>query len=252
MLEQQGYAGVFAVSDDLDRAVDGADYVLVQIRVGGQQARLTDETMPLACGCIGQETTGAGGLGKALRTVLVVLQIAERARELVEGGSLFWVFRGEVLCRQRLIDVRPYVDQSGIGRCQLVLDPNLSAVGDSIPNYWKQQYVLDPFDPNLGSKDSDGDGMNNLQEYLAGTDPTNSVSAFRISSITRLGNDVRVTWFMGSGKTNALQFAGGSGFTTNFVDLFTVTNTVGSGTNYLDIGGATNMPARFYRVRLVP
>jgi hypothetical protein len=41
-------------------------------------------------------------------------------------------------------------------------------------------------------------------------------------------------------------------FTNNFAATFTVTNTVGSVTNYLDIGGATNMPARFYRVRLVP
>ncbi len=80
MLDRQGYAGTFAVSGDLDRAVEGADYVLVQIRVGGQAARLTDETMPLACGCIGQETTGAGGLAKALRTVPVVLEIAQHVR----------------------------------------------------------------------------------------------------------------------------------------------------------------------------
>jgi 6-phospho-beta-glucosidase len=80
MLDRQGYAGAFAVSADLDRAVAGADYVLVQIRVGGQAARLADETMPLACGCIGQETTGAGGLAKALRTVPVVLEIAQRVR----------------------------------------------------------------------------------------------------------------------------------------------------------------------------
>jgi 6-phospho-beta-glucosidase len=85
MLDRQGYAGAFAVSDDLDRAVAAADYVLVQIRVGGQQARLTDETIPLACGCIGQETTGAGGLAKALRTVPVVLEIAERVRELSDA-----------------------------------------------------------------------------------------------------------------------------------------------------------------------
>jgi 6-phospho-beta-glucosidase len=80
MLDRQGYAGAFAVSADLDRAVAGADYVLVQIRVGGQAARLADETTPLACGCIGQETTGAGGLAKALRTVPVVLEIAQRVR----------------------------------------------------------------------------------------------------------------------------------------------------------------------------
>jgi 6-phospho-beta-glucosidase len=81
MLDRQGYRGSLAVTDDLDHAVDGADFVLVQIRVGGQSARLADETFPLPCGCIGQETTGAGGLAKALRTVPVVLEIAERVRE---------------------------------------------------------------------------------------------------------------------------------------------------------------------------
>lgn len=82
MLERQGYDGKLIVTRDLDRALDGADFVLIQIRVGGQEARLSDETVPLACGCIGQETTGAGGLAKALRTVPVVLGIAERVREL--------------------------------------------------------------------------------------------------------------------------------------------------------------------------
>ena len=82
MLERQGFEGELTVTGELDRALDGADFVLLQIRVGGQAARLSDETVPLACGCIGQETTGAGGLGKALRTVPVVLEIAERVREL--------------------------------------------------------------------------------------------------------------------------------------------------------------------------
>jgi 6-phospho-beta-glucosidase len=86
MLARQGYAGAVEVTDDLDRAVDGADFVLVQIRVGGQAARLVDETAPLLCGCIGQETTGAGGLAKALRTVPVVLEIAERVRNRSNGA----------------------------------------------------------------------------------------------------------------------------------------------------------------------
>ena len=55
--------------------------MLLQLRVGGQAARQRDETWPLEYGCIGQETTGAGGLAKALRTVPVVLDIAERARQ---------------------------------------------------------------------------------------------------------------------------------------------------------------------------
>ncbi len=89
MLSAAGYPGKLDVTDDLDRALDGASFVLVQLRVGGQAARLTDETVPLACGCIGQETTGAGGLGKALRTVPVVLEIAARARELAADGA--WI-----------------------------------------------------------------------------------------------------------------------------------------------------------------
>jgi 6-phospho-beta-glucosidase len=82
MLGRQGFEGLLEVTGDLDTAVAGADYVLIQIRVGGQEARLRDETMPLACGCIGQETTGAGGFAKAMRTVPVVLEIAERVRAL--------------------------------------------------------------------------------------------------------------------------------------------------------------------------
>ncbi|MGW0826281.1 6-phospho-beta-glucosidase [Streptomyces sp. NPDC002845] len=77
---RQGHGGRIVTTDDLDHAVDGADAVLLQLRVGGQAARDEDETWPLECGCVGQETTGAGGLAKALRTVPVVLDIAERVR----------------------------------------------------------------------------------------------------------------------------------------------------------------------------
>jgi len=62
--------------------------VVIQLRVGGQRARISDETFPLACGCVGQETTGAGGFAKALRTVPVVLDVARRARELVPDAWL--------------------------------------------------------------------------------------------------------------------------------------------------------------------
>ena len=54
-----------------------ASFVLVQLRVGGQAARFTDETLPHRFGCIGQETTGPGGFAKALRTVPVVLALAD-------------------------------------------------------------------------------------------------------------------------------------------------------------------------------
>ncbi|MFE2252080.1 family 4 glycosyl hydrolase, partial [Streptomyces lavendulae] len=80
ILARQGHPGTVTTTSDLDAGVAGADAVLLQLRVGGQAARLQDETWPLECGCVGQETTGAGGLAKALRTVPVVLDIAERVR----------------------------------------------------------------------------------------------------------------------------------------------------------------------------
>ncbi|MBG0855208.1 6-phospho-beta-glucosidase [Streptomyces spinoverrucosus] len=80
ILARQGHGGRVVTTADLDAGVEGADAVLLQLRVGGQAARQQDETWPLECGCVGQETTGAGGLAKALRTVPVVLDIAERVR----------------------------------------------------------------------------------------------------------------------------------------------------------------------------
>lgn len=138
----------------------------------------------------------------------------------------------------------------------LMLGTNLDADGDGLPNGWEQAYGLDPLNAANANADNDGDGMSNLQEYLAGTDPTNSASVLRITAITRQGNDVRVTWTMGPGRTNALQatvtLLGGNYSTNTFADIFTVTNTVGTATNYLDVGAATNVPSRYYRARLVP
>jgi 6-phospho-beta-glucosidase len=72
---------------DLDRALDGADFVFGQIRVGKMPARILDEKIPLKYNLLGQETTGAGGFMKALRTVPVIMDIAERMKRLSERGA---------------------------------------------------------------------------------------------------------------------------------------------------------------------
>jgi 6-phospho-beta-glucosidase len=118
MLQRQGYPGELTVTGELDRALDGADFVLIQIRVGGQSARLRDETVPLACGCIGQETTGAGGLAKALRTVPVVLEIAERARDRAAQGAWIVDFTNPVgIVTRALLDA----GHRAIGLCNVAI-----------------------------------------------------------------------------------------------------------------------------------
>lgn len=58
----------------------------------------------------------------------VTRMVPKRADELLDGGSLYWVIRGQLACRQALVAVRPFTDGEGIGRCQLVLDPEVTPV----------------------------------------------------------------------------------------------------------------------------
>ena len=89
MLARQGWAGRVVQTTDRDTAIDGADFVLIQLRVGGQRARLGDETLPPRFDLIGQETVGVGGFAKALRTVPVVLELAEAVAR--RSASRAWI-----------------------------------------------------------------------------------------------------------------------------------------------------------------
>jgi 6-phospho-beta-glucosidase len=118
ILERQGYRGALALTGALDGALEGASFVLIQLRVGGQAARLNDETIPAACGCVGQETTGAGGLAKAMRTVPVVLETAERARELAADDAWIIDFTNPVgIVTRSLLDA----GHRAIGLCNVAI-----------------------------------------------------------------------------------------------------------------------------------
>jgi 6-phospho-beta-glucosidase len=76
------------LTGDRRRALEGADFVITQLRVGGQAARHGDEQLGRRHHLVGQETTGVGGFAKALRTVPVVLDIAHDMRELAPNATL--------------------------------------------------------------------------------------------------------------------------------------------------------------------
>ena len=105
MLARAGWGGSLRQTGRREDAVDGADFVVVQLRVGGQAMRLVDETLPLEFGCVGQETTGPGGFAKALRTVPVVLELADETARRAAPGAWFVDFTNPVgIVTQALLD----------------------------------------------------------------------------------------------------------------------------------------------------
>jgi 6-phospho-beta-glucosidase len=118
MLERGAFPGRLALTGRLEEALDGADFVIVQLRVGGQAQRLVDETLPLEFGCIGQETTGPGGFAKALRTVPVVLHIAEETARRAAPGAWLVDFTNPVgIVTQALLDQ----GHRAIGLCNVAI-----------------------------------------------------------------------------------------------------------------------------------
>jgi 6-phospho-beta-glucosidase len=118
MLARLGWPGELVLTSDTDRAIEGADFVLIQLRVGGQATRLIDETLPPRFGTIGQETTGAGGFAKALRTVPVVLDLAERVNRRAAKDAWIVDFTNPVgIVSQALLDE----GHRAIGLCNVAI-----------------------------------------------------------------------------------------------------------------------------------
>ncbi len=132
---------------------------------------------------------------------------------------------------------------------------------------WQNQYfncyTCPQAQPNA---DPYGKGISNTNQFLMGLNPTNSASTFKIITLARSTSDMTVTWKtaggdasgnFGHGKTNVLEYTTGTsngGYTNNFVStgITNIINTLGDVVTFAtDVGGATNKPARYYRVRFL-
>jgi 6-phospho-beta-glucosidase len=118
IMARYGHPAVVRWTADLDDGADGAGAVLFQLRVGGQAARHRDETWPLDCGCVGQETTGAGGLAKALRTVPLVLDLAERTMRRASPSAYLIDFTNPVGIVTRALLTSGY---RAVGLCNVAI-----------------------------------------------------------------------------------------------------------------------------------
>ncbi len=93
--------------------------------------------MKLAVGCdsvadltawIKQRIKQKKARGEKPEHIHTTRMVPKRTDELLDGGSLYWVIRGQIACREELIAIRPFVDKDGIGRCRLVLRPKVIVV----------------------------------------------------------------------------------------------------------------------------
>jgi hypothetical protein len=140
------------------------------------------------------------------------------------------------------------------------LPPFFDADGDGLPNYWELQNGFDPFDQLTGVEDADGDGLDNYVEYLAGTDPRDPTDPFRITAIGKESDNIRITWEFLTPPANPYEHCvvEASPTVTGTWTAVSASITLPSGffdiasTDFVETGGATNFPSRFYRVRLVP
>jgi 6-phospho-beta-glucosidase len=166
MLDRGGHPARLTSTLSLEEGAEGAAAVLIQLRVGGQAARVVDEALPLRCGCIGQETTGFGGLAKALRTVPVVLDIADRVRALAPDAWIVDFTNPVGIVTKALLDA----GHKAVGLCSaaMVFQRHFAKVLDVAPETVELDHVgLNHLTWELGVRAGDRDVLHELTGDLA-------------------------------------------------------------------------------------
>ena len=128
MVEAAGAPFTVHLTTDQREAVKGANYVLTQLRVGWMAARREDEYLGLRHGLIGQETTGVGGMAKALRTIPVILKIAADMRELAPDALLVNFTNPAGLNTEALSRYAP--DVQAVGVCNVPITTKMRMLKD--------------------------------------------------------------------------------------------------------------------------
>lgn len=81
------------------------------------------ETISDLVGWVEEQRALCHRLGQPEETRHTTRMVPKRIDEIVDGGSLYWVIKGQISCRQQFLDIRPFTDRDGIGRCHLVMEP---------------------------------------------------------------------------------------------------------------------------------
>jgi len=148
IVEHSGAPFKVLLSTDQRQAVEGSSYVIAQLRVGMMEARRADEYLGRSHGLIGQETTGVGGMAKALRTIPVILSIAKDMAELALGALLVNFTNPSGLVTEALARYAPEV--TSVGLCNVPITTQMGIIEELEELYGRK------IDPQSGQLDTLG------------------------------------------------------------------------------------------------
>ena len=184
------------------------------------------------------------------------LQVATNLDILASAGGknlpLALTFTNVVTNSQLQVQFTPATDNARLSGIQVRKIADAFSDTDGIPDWWRLGYfghaTGQAGDNSRAADDADADGASNFHEYLAGTDPLNSASAFRITDVVVAGDDTKVSCSTATNRTYQLQRRDSLLPTAVWRDVGNLVSGTGGVVILIDGGGATNW-ARYYRVR---
>jgi 6-phospho-beta-glucosidase len=215
LADEHGERLPFRATTDLVDAVHGADFVFCAIRVGQLEGRVIDEDVPLGLGVLGQETTGPGGICFALRTIPVMVRLAETIREHAPNAWLinFTNPAGMVTeaVRQVLGDRAVGICDSPSGLCRRVAH----AVGRDAGDLWFEYFGLNHLGWLKGVRDGTGaELLENLledDERLAGFEEGRLFGGEWLRSLGMIPNEYLYYFYYAADTVNAIRGGGTRG-----------------------------------------
>jgi 6-phospho-beta-glucosidase len=208
LADERGATLPFRATTDLGDAVEGADFVFCAIRVGRLEGRVVDESVPLAMGVLGQETTGPGGICFALRTIPAMMELAETIAERAPGA---WLINFTNPAGMVTEAVRGVLGDRVIGICDTpsgLCRRVARALGRAPEDMWFDYFGLNHLGWLQAAADSEGDRLPELladDEALAGFEEGRLFGGDWLRTLGMIPNEYLYYFYFGADTVSTIR-----------------------------------------------